>query len=108
MTGDGQRVEGSGSGEEEGIAGRPGGGQDDSVDDVVETLDPGALDPEHERTCAGVGLARSDGLQKQWIVGCDNDADNQGSENVEDAESVDESTGCFGDISPRGFCLPCA
>ena len=108
MACNGQRVEGSGTGEEEGVAGRPGGSQDDGVDNVVEALDPGSLNAKDERTGAGVGLAGGDGLQKQWVVGCDDHTDDQRSENVEDAETIDESTGRLGDISPGGFCFPCA
>jgi len=44
LAGDGQRVEGPRTGEEEGVAGRPGGSQDDGVDDVIEALDSGSLD----------------------------------------------------------------
>lgn len=108
LTGDGKRVEGSGTGEKEGVACRPGRSQDDGVDDVVEALDPSSLDAEHERTRASVGFAGIDSLQKLWVIGCDNNADDQGSENVEDAESVDESTGRLGDVTPGSFGLPCA
>lgn len=62
LAGNGQRVEGPGTGEKEGVAGGPGGSQDDGVDDVVEAFDPGSLDTEHKRTRAGVRLAGRNGL----------------------------------------------
>lgn len=92
---------------EETIRPTPRTGQDDSIDDMVETLDARALDPQHEGAGASILSAPADRLQQVRIVGGDSHGDDQGAEDIEDHEAIDEPLARLRDVSSRRLALTC-
>ena len=66
---------------------------------MIESPDAGALYTQDERAGTGVFDAFIDSLEEVWIVGGDNDGNYKRAEGIENDQTIDESFGCFLDIS---------
>ena len=99
----GQTVERPTCGVQEGVSSRCGTGQDDCVDDVVQDRDSGILNTQNEGTGTCIGCSFGYSLYELGVVSRDDDRYDQGSETVEDCQTVDEAVTGFGNVAPRGF-----
>lgn len=98
VAGNGKRVEGSGGHVEEGVAGRPSGGDDNGVDDAAEaTGNTSAKGSNHE--CGGSSTDTAVG--EALIVGWANDADSENAAHIEEDETVHVSLSGLGEIATR-------
>lgn len=82
VTVEGDTVQSSGRGVEIGGGGGPGGGDETGVDERGQSLDSGGLDGNHEGR--GLGVV---GGSELGVVGRDDDADDEGSHDVEEEDS---------------------
>ena len=80
--------------------------QDDGVDDVVETADAGSFDAEDEGGSGGRCAATGDSAQEVWVVGRDEDGDDEGAEDVEEYEAKNESSRGLWDVRARRLAFP--
>lgn len=126
----GHTVEGTGGGEQEGVTGGPGRGQDDKVDDVGDHLDTGTAGCDDE----GGGGGGTAALEQVGIIGGHEHADEEDTEDyifmkkrkrehfvshlclvylidssvlltIEDCHTPEDTLSSNGDVSARALCL---
>ena len=92
-----QTVEDTGRGEQEGVTGREGGGENGCVDDMRQDLYSRVIECNHVRRLSS-GSRRPEEVR---IVVCNEHAGNQHTDEVEEHDPVENTLHGLGDVAPR-------
>lgn len=94
---DGQTVQSTAGDVEERVAGRPGGNENDGVDNGWQGRDSRVSNGDDESRRSGTGTA----VRQSGIVARAGDTDGENAEDVEDDQTVEVASRCDGEISTR-------
>jgi len=98
----------AGSGVQECVGRRRSRGQNDSVDDGGKNWDTGVLNTNNPRGGSSASSTRSLGTKEILVIRRNENTDGEGSKNVEEQNTPENSANCLGDVFARVLGLTCS